>query len=632
MTEALPLTTEASPPRLPYADIDWQDGQPVSRLFGDVYFSKDNGLEETRYVFIKHNQLPERFADVGPGECFTVAETGFGTGLNFLACWQAWRASAPQPGAVLHFVTTEKYPLSRQDLSRALALWPELRPLAEPLLAQYPPAVAGCHRLVFDDGAVRLTLWLGEALSAFQSLTFKADAWFLDGFAPALNPDLWLDTMAEQLGQHSNPGATLATFTAVGEVRRRLQAHGFSMRKVPGYGRKRDMLCGEFTAPPSASPTQALRTVLIVGAGVAGITLARNLAERGLRVQLIDSYPPPGPQPDINPQGALYVKPGVDYTHQTELAVTALTYSQRFYRRVGTSAFHGTGLLQLAYDEAEEARQSKLLDRSSYPEDVFQPVSARQASELTGVPLQRGGLWFPASGWIATGTLRHELPQHPLITCHYQQDITAIEKRDGQWHASSSTHTFSGDLLALCGGFRTPALLPEGVEHRLKAIRGQVSLIPEEALGRPTAVICGQKYLSPALNGQCLVGSTFDLHSQAQEPDHASHRDNLNGLTETVPEIWHDGVVSADSLKGLVGFRCTTHDYQPVAGPLNSEDDGCYVLTGLGSKGLSFAPLLSEWLADRICGQPQCLPAELQRRVAVERCLKLRKSMGQPSS
>ena len=623
MTEAPVLNPEPSPPRLPYADIDWQDGQPVSRLFGDVYFSKDNGLEETRYVFLQHNQLPHRFADIDPGECFTVAETGFGTGLNFLACWQAWRASNPKAGAVLHFVTTEKYPLSHQDLNRALALWPELQTLAEPLLAQYPPAVAGCHRLVFDDGAVRLTLWLGDALSAFKNLTFNADAWFLDGFAPALNPDLWLDAMAEQLALHSNPGATLATFTAVGEVRRRLQARGFTMRKVPGYGRKRDMLCGEFTASASTPPTQAPRTALVIGAGVAGITLARNLAERGLRVQLIDSHLPPGSQPDINPQGALYVKPGVDYTHQTELAVTALTFSQRFYRRVGTSAFHGTGLLQLAYDEAEEARQSKLLARCSYPEEIFQPVSATQSTELTGVPLQKGGLWFPASGWIATGTLRHELPQHPLITCHYQQNIISIEKRDGHWLATSGNDTFSGDVLALCGGFRTPALLPGGIEHRLKAIRGQVSLIPEEALGHPSAVICGQKYLSPALHGQCLVGSTFDLRSQAQEPDEASHRDNLNGLTETAPDIWQASVVSAADLKGLVGFRCTTHDYQPVAGPLNCEDGGCYVLTGLGSKGLSFAPLLAEWLADLISGQPQCLPVVLQRRVAVERCIKV---------
>ncbi|MCH8497182.1 MAG: bifunctional tRNA (5-methylaminomethyl-2-thiouridine)(34)-methyltransferase MnmD/FAD-dependent 5-carboxymethylaminomethyl-2-thiouridine(34) oxidoreductase MnmC [Marinobacter sp.] len=622
MTETAEIRTGPASPGLPYADIEWQDGQPVSRLFGDVYFSKDNGLEETRYVFLQHNKLPERFAEVPTGGCFTVAETGFGTGLNFLACWQAWRASHREPGAVLHFVSTEKYPLSHQDLSRALALWPELQPLADALLAQYPPAVAGCHRLVFDEGAVRLTLWLGDALAAFQCLTFNADAWFLDGFAPALNPDLWLDAMAELLAQHSNPGTTLATFTAVGDVRRRLQASGFTMRKVPGYGRKRDMICGEFSAAPSVQPTHAPRTALLIGAGVAGVTLARSLAERGIQVQLIDSYPAPGPKPEINPQGALYVKPGVDYTQQTQLAVTALTFSQRYYRRIGTSAFHGTGLLQLAYDDQEAARQAKLLARSSYPPDVFQPVSAEQATQLTGVPLQRGGLWFPASGWIATGTLRHELPQHPQISCHYQQEVTAIEQRDGQWHATTDCQTFSGDIIALCGGFRTPALLPNGSDYRLKAIRGQVSLIPENALGRPAAVICGQKYLSPALHGQCLVGSTFDLHSQAQEPDEASHRDNLNGLTETVPDIWQDEIVSMADLRGLVGFRCTTHDYQPVAGPLNSEDDGCYVLSGLGSKGLSFAPLLAEWLADVISGQPQCLPLELQRRVAVERCLK----------
>ncbi|TNE94619.1 MAG: FAD-dependent cmnm(5)s(2)U34 oxidoreductase, partial [Gammaproteobacteria bacterium] len=233
------MVQSASGPAIEPAELAWNDGIPESTHFGDVYFSRDNGLEETRYVFLDHNNLADRFASIEHGSHFVVAETGFGTGLNFLAAWQLWRESVTDSDAILHFVSAERYPLTLKDLTRALAAWPELAPLAEELCDHYPPLTRGVHRIVLDGGRVRLTLFFGDVLDAWNQLSFTADAWFLDGFAPSLNPEMWLDQAITLIRSHSAPGTTLATFTAVGRIRRALADAGFTMRKTAGYGRKR---------------------------------------------------------------------------------------------------------------------------------------------------------------------------------------------------------------------------------------------------------------------------------------------------------------------------------------------------------------------------------------------------------
>ncbi|MFW5825599.1 MAG: tRNA (5-methylaminomethyl-2-thiouridine)(34)-methyltransferase MnmD, partial [Marinobacter sp.] len=259
---------ERNSPRLPAieaAEIEWRDGQPVSAGFGDVYFSRDNGLEETRHVFVHHNRLPERFSSLTRGQAFVIGETGFGTGLNFLAAWQTFLDQVPADTR-LHFVSVERYPLTPEDLRRALALWPELAPLAAELIDRYPPLVAGCHRLVLNGGRVRLTLFFGDAVEALEELDFRADAWFLDGFAPACNPELWQDQVISHIPGHSRKGTTVATFTAVGRIRRALAELGFEMERVPGFGSKREMLRGRLaTGPEPAGPAPA--SVLVVGAG-----------------------------------------------------------------------------------------------------------------------------------------------------------------------------------------------------------------------------------------------------------------------------------------------------------------------------------------------------------------------------
>lgn len=612
------------PPAIEPAELVWHDGVPESKRFGDVYFSRDNGLEETRHVFLQHNQLPKRFSQIPRGGSFAIAESGFGTGLNFLAAWQAWRHHAPTHAATLHFVSVERFPLTREDLTRALALWPELKVLADELLLHYPPLVRGVHRLVLDGGRVRLTLFFGDINDAWEALDFKADAWFLDGFAPARNPDMWLENTIRLVRAHSKPGTTLATFTSVGRIRRAFLEAGFHMEKTSGYGRKREMLKGVLEASARAEPEQH-GTIAIIGAGIAGCTLARNLAERGLPVTLVDSHGP-GNGASGNAQGALYVKLGVEFNDQTELALTALTFAQGFYNNWRNQYWHPTGLLQLAHSPQEEARQAKFLDRNEYPGDILWPVNRAQASELAGVPTQTGGLWFPGSGWLEPGNLCKTLTDHPLISTAFGTTVSGLRPCNGQWHIFMEDGSpIVADRVAICSGHLSPELIPTEGRFRLKAIRGQVSHLPAPAIISPKAVICGNRYLNPTLGEIAVTGATFDLRDNNPLPTIESHNENLQELGSMLPSLFSstsEKPGGAD-LDGRVAFRCTTHDYQPVAGPVfdgeSASLDGLFLFTGLGSKGLTYAPLLAEYLADQLTGQPACLPANLVRRLETRR-------------
>ncbi|PHQ16832.1 bifunctional tRNA (5-methylaminomethyl-2-thiouridine)(34)-methyltransferase MnmD/FAD-dependent 5-carboxymethylaminomethyl-2-thiouridine(34) oxidoreductase MnmC [Marinobacter profundi] len=637
MNPESPAADSRQRPSLQPADLVWRDGVPESRQFGDVYFCRDNGLEESRYVFIDRNQLPERFAGLAPGASFVVAECGFGTGLNFLATWQAWRRHAPADSGCLHYVTIEKHPLTVADLTRALALWPELAGFSAELLAQYPPLVEGVHRLVFDSGRVRLTVFFGDAQDGWEQLEFTADAWYLDGFAPARNPELWRANVITAVRQHSKAGTTVATFTSVGEVRRALAGVGFTMSKVPGYGRKRDMLTGILGGNASELDGEAKesteyprrrqppRSVAIIGSGIAGCTLARNLAERGVAVHLIDETTAPGSAASGNLQGALYVKLGVQFNYQTRLALAALLFSQRYYSNNAADHWHPCGLLQLAGDEREQQRQAKFIAGNRYPDAVLQPVDSDRATELCGVDVPRGGLWFPDSGWLEPGQSCRALARHRNIQGHFGHRVTRLTPCNGRWHiAIAGKNDLVTDHIVICAGHQSPGLIPVAGGFRFRTIRGQVSLLEAARLKAPKAVICGNRYLNPVRDGICLTGATFDLHSDDAAVTEASHQENISELEGMLPGIWQGEAPAPEDMRGRVGFRCTTHDYQPAAGPLCGPDghelEGISLFTGLGSKGLSYAPLLAEYLADRLTGQPLALPKDIAARLNPDRC------------
>ena len=222
------------------AELNWiENDQPFSIQYQDIYFSRSDALAETRYVFLKPNRLPERFQK--QIDC-RIFELGFGTGLNFLTTWQAWDQTLC-PRAQLHYLSVEKNPLQPQDIIKALAPWQELRAYGERLLQHYPPIEFGRFDLKLTKG-VTLTLLFGDANLWLPQIHEKIDAWYLDGFAPKYNPELWQESLFKEMARLSMNGSTFSTFSAAGSVRRDLQVAGFHVHKCKGFGAKREMLRG----------------------------------------------------------------------------------------------------------------------------------------------------------------------------------------------------------------------------------------------------------------------------------------------------------------------------------------------------------------------------------------------------
>lgn len=642
--------TTVKEPAIATAGIEWVDGAPVSALFGDVYFSRDNGLAETRHVFIDQNDLPARFRALDPGSHFVVAESGFGTGLNFFATCQAWHQYAPGD-ATLHFISFECNPLTIEDFARACALWPELAVFYTLFLEHYPSAVGGLNRLRLDDGRIRLSLFYGDASEGLQQMEFVADAWYLDGFSPAKNPELWQHTLFRHIARHSRHGTTMATYTIARAVRNSLEQAGFDYQRVPGIGHKREVLRGSFLQAHRGSDVHGnakhhaqsqhradyQEPVVIIGAGIAGLLLARNLAERGIAVEVVSQAEAPADGASGNAQAAIYVKLGVDFGPETALNLSALLYAQRYYdqcaRRTkspetGDNTFwHRTGLLQLATTAKEVDRQTRFLERNQYPASVFTPVTAKDASELARLPLVAGGLWFPDSGWLDPIATCTWLLDHPGIRFRPAMTVTAISRNGTGWQLHfRSQHPENYSRVVIAAGSATPALLPGGDSYRLKPIRGQITRIPEQMVKTPSCVVCGLGYLNPAHKGYTTIGATFDLSGSDCDVTADDHQKNLEILESFQQQPLQPIPPAFRHLTGRASFRLTTHDYQPVAGtvPVTTDadhaDGGLYVLGGFGSKGFALAPLLSEWLADRLTGQPECLTLKTSKRLQLARC------------
>lgn len=614
------------------AQLDWdENGQPRSRVFGDVYFSSQAALEETRYVFLEQNALAERFAELAPGQALVIGETGFGTGLNFLCAWRLFEASAG-PLARLHFISTEKYPLGRSDLSRALALWPELAPWAQALLGSYHAIHEGLQRLVFADGRVTLTLLIGDAQAQLRQLKGRVDAWFLDGFAPAKNPDMWTLELFAEVARLSGEGTTLGTFSAAGTVRRGLVAAGFKMKRLPGQGKKWEIMRGHFIGPVPVAQEQPWfayppkvageRHALVVGAGLAGCATAASLAARGWRVTLLERHGHIAAEASGNPQGVLYLKLSAHGTALSRLILSGFGYTRRWLERLQRGqAWSDCGVLQLASSAAEASRQQTLAE--AFSPDLLRAVNADEASALAGVAVQQPGLYFPEGGWVHPPAVCAALIDHAMIEVRTYQAVLELRRDDDQWQAWADDRPLASAPVAVlaCAAqvrdFAPTAQLP------LKAIRGQITRLPATPASEALAtVVCGEGYVAPARLGEHTLGASFDFQRLDTQPSVAEHEHNLGLLTQISPTL-ADSLASgpANALEGRVGLRCTSPDYLPLVGPVVDRDlfderyqvlarnaraqcdepcpwlPGLWVNSGHGSRGLITTLLAGEILA-----------------------------------
>lgn len=639
--------TPATP--TPYAQIDWDaQGRPHSRQYDDIYFSKEQSLAETRHVFIEQNDLRQRFAALADGACLVIGETGFGTGLNFFCAWQEFAAHAPA-GARLHFVSVEKYPLNHADLSKALALWPELTPFSQPLLKQYVAVHEGFQQFVFEHGRVTLTLMIGDAQQQLAQLDAPIDAWFLDGFAPAKNPDMWTPELFAQLGRLAAPGATLGTFTSTGWVRRGLIAVGFKMKRIPGIGNKWEVLRGAFTGWPIEQPEPVAiapwyqrpaplpgpREALVIGAGLAGCASAASLAARGWRVRLLERHDAPAREASGNPQGVLYLKLSAHGTALSRLIVSGFGYTRRLLEHLqrGTD-WDACGVLQLAFDAKEDQRQAHL--DAAFSDTLLQRLDTPQAEAVAGVALASGGLYYPEGGWVHPPALCQWQAQHPHIELLTHHEVVQLRKVDGLWQAWDGERLLASAPLVVLASAAEIHRFEPSAELPLKRIRGQITRLPATVASRALGtVVCADGYVAPPRLGEHTLGASFDFHSTDLAPTAAEHQSNLSLLNDISADLAERlGAAQLDpaTLQGRAAFRCTSPDYLPIVGPLADKAafdqayaqlakdarqvpntpcpwlEGLYINSGHGSRGLITAPLAGELLAAWVDNAPLPVP------------------------
>lgn len=552
---------------------------------GDVYFSAAGGLAETRYVFLQQNNLPARFSEA---KGFVIGETGFGTGLNFLAAWQAFLQCAPAD-ATLHFLSVEAAPMTSEQLARAHAMFPELTPFAQALREAWPLRIPGWHRLSF--GRIVLHLGLGDGTARLREMHAQVDAWFLDGFAPAKNPAMWHHDLFVELARLSAPQSTFATFTAAAAVKQGLEKAGFTVEKQKGFAHKRHMLHGVLTPAASPQTLTAPRSVAIIGAGIAGSSTARALAERGCAVTLYDASPAGGASG--NPVGVLF--PKIERTWKPPVARSFLAYAQLLrqlpaWRREGLSFDYASpGMLKLPKDTREEETLRAANNGLGLDASVARWCEAEEACALAGTTLGSGGLWFPQGTWVAPRALCDALVQHPHIFLHRQSvsELSALKQ----------------DAIILANGFGAQAWL----DAPLFRNAGQLTMLPEAATPSPLkAILCHKGYAITQPHGHVL-GATYDHDNLALTLSRENHEKNLADAAQFIP----DWLTNADPrlLQGRIAHRVTTRDKQPLiglhAGLSAALEKPVYLTLAHGSRGLLSAPFGAQTLAATLFGEPR---------------------------
>lgn len=488
----------------------------------------------------------------------------------------------------------------------------------------------------------------GDAAECYSKLHAEVDAWYLDGFAPSKNPEMWSPQLFEQIGRLSKPGTTFSTFTAAGLVRRGLQAVGFDVKKQKGFGRKREMLVGTFIEDKDLQPAKTPwfnipnpsrpEQVVVVGGGLAGCSTAYALAKRGVKVTLIEKEPELATAGSGNPQGALYAKLPVKPTKQGELHITGLLHTLNLLKREDPEQtfWKQSGVAQLATSDKEQKRQQSMIQGDYYPESLVEHKQKEQLANTLGTETQHSGLFFPEAGWVSPKDFCQHLCKHENISIIHTE-LTALEFSDDCWQLhTQDKQSLSATHVVICAAEQTKSFT-QTTHLPLKTIRGQVSIIDApESTPLPKAVVCGEGYISPEKDGQLCFGATFDLNGKDRNVSSEDHLENISNLTEILPELGNTIAAAQDQLTGRTAFRCSTPDYMPIVGPAPVHEQltetfaqlrkdrkwnfgeaqpehfpNLYVNTGHGSKGLITCPISAELLASMLCSEPLPLPKEL---------------------
>ena len=636
-----------------------QENTPVSDKFDDVYFSNQDGLAETHYVFLEGNQLWERWVNYQEAH-FVIAETGFGTGLNFFAVttlFREFRQKHPDsPLKRLYFTSFEKYPLPLDALQQAHLAYPKFSHLAQHLQQYWLNPIQGCYRFHFDETS--LDLWFGDVAENLPQLgdymNSKIDAWFLDGFAPSKNPDMWNEQLYQQMFRFTKPQGTFATFTAASAVRKGLENAGFNIKKRKGFGKKRECLSGQKTqekptalsAPWFHSQPANLnkQDIAIIGGGIASLCTAISLVKRGAKITIYCEAEQTALNASGNKQGAFYPQLSDDNERNIRFYIHAFAYGHQFLQWAIQQQIEFEhefcGVALCAYNEKAESKLNKIAELN-LPSDLYQSLNQTELSEKVGLPLPFGGGFIPQGAWLAP----RQLVQHTFAFLEKQgiqiktlQKVTALSQTENGWQITTAENkTFCHEVVVLANGHKLTEF-EQTQKLPLYPVRGQVSQIPtSEKLLKLKTVLCYDGYLTPvdqAKTSHC-IGASHVRDNATREFSLTEQQENQQKIQQNIPEEWTKEVDTSGNL-ARIGVRCSVRDLTPMMGavphfsaqqtqyqnlfnlrrrkqPIEQAENypNLYLIGALGSRGLTSAPFLGETLASLIYGEPLPMSEDL---------------------
>lgn len=636
--------------------LTFQDnGAPFSAQFDDIYFDVATGYQQSMAAFIDGNNIKHRLLTIlnTPNnthkDWFVIGETGFGTGLNFLLTLKLYheifRNTPLNERPALKFISVEKYPLCHQDLAKSLSVFPELSHWSNILLSQYPKHVTQDAQFTFLDDTVKLELMIGDATERFSAIeTSKgfADAWYLDGFSPRKNPDMWQLSLYQQFARLSKPQATFGTFTVAGKVRRELKQAGFRVGKRKTDVYKSEVLVGILQQNQLTKQGYKIRPVIpkpqhvaIIGGGIAAASAAYALTKNGVKVSLYCKDTSVAQGASSNAIGALFPLLHQQKDDISRFYEMAFWHARHTYDALLEQGFdfehQWCGLLEVSYKEALFKRQQQFEQINAWPKDLVHSIDAEQAAQISNMPLEFGGLFMPHAGWICPPSLVNAMfkaaDSTGRLRIHTQKHIKSLSKKENNtWQLSTENERFESDVVIFCGG-------AEGIDLEiinqlpLSSVRGQISCMKEsEQSSSLSTVICHKGYLTPANKGVHCIGATFDKNNTSIEATTADDAFNLSMLDKCLPDLLSWQLDDVKSHKARL--RCMTPDHLPMVGAMPNIDshidnyshlskdknwkyaqpaptvDNIYVMTGLGARGLVSAPLLADILVADICGTP----------------------------
>ncbi len=611
--------------------LSQQHCQPHSTQFDDIYFNTENGLAESNYVFIQGNELLKRWQQSTDKTNFVIAETGFGTGLNFLATLDAWHQAKEKP-AQLHYISLEKYPLHSTELEAAHSAFPVLGPYSEQLNSHWQQFNNffrhGLHQLNFSDD-VTLTLGFGDAAQLLKQLNAKVDAWYLDGFAPKKNPEMWHQNLYSEINRHSHPSTTIATFTAASQVKKDLLNNGFEVNKKPGFGKKREMITAEFkqdvsnpdSKPWCPMPPQLTKNqnVTILGAGIAGLCLAERFKQQGYHTTVIEKNTHPMMNASGNAMAMVMPLLTAENAPESQFYLRAFETAKRFYR---ADEYHEIGVQQHLTNN-KKRQWAKSISNLGLPDSLINCYNDNEPLML-----------YPSAGYVETQIVADRLSSHVDQWHHLiVDDIEANE--NGQWllKNTASNTVIEAELLIIANGIHAQQSFPN-LDLSLTAKHGMTSIIENKDVSM-SHIQLADGYIIPEHNSKRLLcGATFDHLPQSAwyqpaqlQEDHWRRNKQLWQYHKIYPKL-----ESAQLINAHAAIRATTPDHLPICGPMIDQRqfrkdyddlhhgrhwqqyptaavyDNLYLLNGLGSRGFTSAPLLAQYLCAMICGEP--LPLE----------------------